>query len=537
MRGKVAVGSVRVAARISAVLGTDHAFTASTKSNSPIASESTIATHHTFRCKDALEFPSTIISQLQSCGQAIHRLNDAVVRDPDLMQSALSPYTGACSFMRMDVERHVARIKFARPKPRLYLPFAVYIMDAETGTPILINTNTAGGEPVGMEHVVRLARHQRNDIADGPMSAMAEALSVTSRLVHPEKPCVAFYTQHWDALGTPVDSVSTLALAEMAAYLQESCELEVVYLTARDILDQTILDDNGDLCFGGHRISAIFSPSITTGDDLNGHPTGKFMSAVDMLDEAFRAQCEVEWDALDKIAASSAVMAHCWLGGKTRPLWHYLLKHEALSSLISNSEAKQIMAVTPQYLSLSTTLFPVEAHAAEAMVDEASDTKQVVAVNILRPRLTTTSEGRIAPTILASADLAHAVFDSNTRDYYAITRKVPQPVHTVQIELGGEQSVSLPCHTELAIYSQYLVDADGAVLIDSAHGLGVRSAPVDKASLLGVALGYGALGAAVVSDGLGYWWHGMCLKSDGELVSMPTNRFKPLQFYRAASLN
>ena len=53
-------------------------------------------------------------------------------------------------------------------------------------------------------------------------------------------------------------------------------------------------------------------------------------------------------------------------------------------------------------------------------------------------------------------------------------------------------------------------------------------APMDKASLLGAALGYGALGAAVVSDGLGYWWHGMCLRSGSVLVSMPTNSSKPL---------
>lgn len=407
--------------------------------------------------------------------------------------------------MRMDVERQVARIKNGRRKPRLYLPFAVYVIDAEAGAPVLINTNTAGGEPIGVEHAVRLARERRDDTADGPMSVMAGALMAASRLVHPtsEKPCVAFYTQHWDVLES-AESQSVNALTELAAHLQESCKLEVVYLTARDILDHTTIDDTGDLCFGKHRISAILPPSITTGDDLNGHPTGKFMSDEDMLDETFRAQCEVEWKALDKIAASSAVMAHCWLGGKVRPLWHYLLKHEALSSLISDSEAKEIMSVTPQYLSLSTTMFPDEARVAEAIIKDASDSEQAVAVNMLRPRLTTTSEGRIAPTISTANDFARSVFNQ-ARDYYAITREVPQPVHTVQVELGEEQSVSLPCHSELAVYSQYLVDADGTVLIDSANGLGVRSAPVNKASELGASLGYGALGAAVSSDGFGYW--------------------------------
>ena len=94
---------------------------------------------------------------------AMHHLNDAIMRNPDVIQSALHPYTEACSFMRMDVERQVARIKNGRRKPRLYLPFAVYVIDAEAGAPVLINTNTAGGEPIGVEHAVRLARERRDD--------------------------------------------------------------------------------------------------------------------------------------------------------------------------------------------------------------------------------------------------------------------------------------------------------------------------------------------------------------------------------------
>ncbi|CAE8693997.1 unnamed protein product, partial [Polarella glacialis] len=331
-----------------------------------------------------------------------------------------------------DVERHIARVKAAKPKPRLYIPYTVYIFDVETKKPVCVNMNTAGGEPVAMEHAVRLARLWRDDIADGPRCAITKALATATRLVHPEHPCAAIYTMHWDVLASSKFTQSSLALVEMAAHLREVYGIGVVFLTMRDVIDKSTINDDGDLCFGGRCISTIYPPSMTTSDDLNGHPTGRFVSNEEMFG-SFRAQVDDEWAALDKIEASTAVMAHCWLGGKVRPLWHHLLSQKgALNMFVDENDAKKLRGVMPEQFPLSAKLFPAEAEIAMAQL-KASDAEKIVAVNVLRPRLTTTVNGRIAPTIINDIGglqglVPEKAFTDN-RDWYAITRRIPQPNH------------------------------------------------------------------------------------------------------------
>lgn len=459
--------------------------------------------HHTFRCRDALEYPSLTIQELRSVGQSIAHIHDVVMTNSDVLEKALAPFTQNCAYMKMDLERHLERIRSTRPKPRLYLPFAVYIMDRETGQPICINTNTAGGEPVGVKAAVELAREKRYDVEEGPLDAIVKTLSVTARLVHPTEPTVAFYTQHWDALKAMGKCTSADALVHLKECLK-SQGINVVYLTALDILERTSIEDNtGDLIFSKqHRISAILPPSMTTGDDLNGHPTGKFVSSEAMLDcspGSFRAQCEIEWGALDKIEASTAVMAHVWLGGKVRPLWQYLLQDNAKALCSLSNEATKIMAVMPKSYYLSPKISSGEALIAKDKISKGLE--ELVAINVLRPRLTTTSAGRIAPTILENGSefLGLSTKETPHLQYYAITRKVPQPCHNVNIQLGQDQTINASCHTELAVYSQYLVDANGDVVIDSSHGLGVRSCPANKHCSEKKDLGYGALGAVCIN--------------------------------------
>jgi len=422
--------------------------------------------------------------------QAVNtKLHVRVANDRKFLLNELRKIGATCGYLQAEYDFYKNVSDHAPKKPFLTGMFGVYTLDVQPGVkqPYLTALCTHGGEPFNLSQIVNI-HSLANKVEAGPLQKMVELLAAGAKLVHPDDPCVALLLRHSDDV--------TWRTATDVAGMSNALALAGVKCMTFDCRDMSKakLSENNDLMIKGQPVSVVIprlDENHPTGINfpLNVHPGPKYAE---------------EWNMHTKIEMSNVLtFASIWhrLAVK-RWVSHKLGKPGCMEQFISEEEAALLRTAWPESWALND---PADREVVFSML--ADDPTSLVAKNMHRPRFQITStqnRSKVGQIIDSKEHIEQIMADPGLSNVHHAYRRIQPNLHNATIiEFHDRHLFEGDACSEVTVYSQYLRDADGKVLIDQNNGIGVRTRNEDR--LQWSRINYGALSSCKVVEGRKDW--------------------------------
>ena len=461
------------------------------------------------------------LNDLMTLQPILHKLYDAVARDVDFVSHAIRSCIPRCAWQEKELDIFQMTATQAAEKPRLLLPNSVFLQPNERSSTLIVG-NVQAGEPFHVELLHgELRQTLSQPVEPGPLHAHCDAIATAAKLIHPHAPCVAILTKPKGALAqrtsTDVKGVGKTLLESYGMHT-------VIYVSMQD-LAAAIIDADGHLKLGDHRISVVYSrydfshpfgcpqqgseilqsvgestdgsagsSQTSMGSDRTYQVRGNDCSDRERLNLLWQ-----EWQTIATMERSSAVISSdlgCRLAHR-RSVAYALAQPGGVERFLTDErEVAGVRAVLPEQWSLRSC-YPQSFESAMTLVK--ADPGDFIAKNILRPRTGSgATQDRYASggmPVLGAADVLKLIGDECKREWYLLYQRLDPITHAATVRNTNHSIHCLQrAVSEVAVYGAYLtMPGEDVPVINTSAGVAARTRPDDATDPVAASLGYGAL--------------------------------------------